>query len=202
MNTPAATRNFLLSAVLGVSGRWHGAWAMPSEMPPMRSCRARRMRLVRCGVNPHRKSSARVLTCRHHNESGWQPSDKGGDDATDLLPTVSVRLHPHDRSAGPPTSARPRARTAEVLVARLTARSRVPGGATGRGPAPAASRAAPPPDAGAHAVTLGAARLSLNITSIRTGVWAGFKVTSLSALVDASIVSITYSAACAGQHIS
>ena len=101
----------------------------------------------------------------------------------------------HDRSA------RPRAR-AEVLVARLTARSRVPGGATGRGPAPAASRAAPPPDAGAHAVTLGAARLSLNITSIRSGVWAGFKVTSLSALVDASSVSITYSAACAGQHIS
>ena len=99
MNTPAATRNFLLSAVLGVSGRWHGAWAMPSEMPPMRSCRA-------CGLcvrgQSHRKSSARVLTCRHHNESGWQPSDKkGGDDATDLLPTVSVRLHPHDRSAGP-----------------------------------------------------------------------------------------------------
>lgn len=46
------------------------------------------------------------------------------------------------------------------------------------------------------------ARLSLNITSIRTGVWAGFEVTSLSALVDASLVSITYSAACAGQHIS
>jgi hypothetical protein len=91
---------------------------------------------------------------------------------------------------------------AEVLVARLTARPRVPGGATGRGPAPAASRAAPPPDAGAHAVTLGAARLSLNITSIRTGVWAGFEVTSLSALFDASLVSITYSAACAGQHIS
>ena len=201
MNTPAATRNFLLSAVLGVSGRWHGAWAMPSEMPPMRSCRA--CGLCVGGVN-HRKSS-RVFTCRHHNESGWQPSDKGGDDATDLLPTVSVRLHPHDRSAGPrpqPAPAAVGARTAEVLVARLTARSRVPGGATGRGPAPAASRAAPPPDAGAHAVTLGAARLSLNITSIRSGVWAGFEVTSLSALVDASLVSITYSAACAGQHIS
>jgi len=99
----------------------------------------------------------------------------------------------------PTTSARPRGRRwarglAEVLVARLTARSRVPGGATGRGPAPAASRAAPPPDAAAHAVTLGAARLSLNITSIRTGLWAGFEVTSLSALVDASLVSITYSA--------
>lgn len=71
----------------------------------------------------------------------------------------------HDLS--PPPRAAVGARTAEVLVARLTARSRVPGGATGRGPAPAASRAAPPPDAGAHAVTLGAARLSLNITSIR-----------------------------------
>ena len=106
----------------------------------------------------------------------------------------------HDLS--PPPRAAVGARTAEVLVARLTARSRVPGGATGRGPAPAASRAAPPPDAGAHAVTLGAARLSLNITSIRSGVWAGFEVTSLSALVDASLVSITYSAACAGQHIS
>lgn len=117
--------------------------------------------------------------------------------AHDLSPPPAPR-----RAGGAGRRAAVGARTAEVLVARLTARPRVPGGVTGRGPAPAASRAAPPPDAGAHAVTLGAARLSLNITSIRSGVWAGFEVTSLSALVDASLVSITYSAACAGQHIS
>jgi hypothetical protein len=81
-----------------------------------------RMLLVCAGsTSPARAGSSgsvNVFTSPQSNRGGygvaigWQPSDKGGDDAKDLLPTVSVRLHPHDRSAGPrpqPAAPAPRA---------------------------------------------------------------------------------------------